>query len=255
MQTAAGKYGWTRDQDDHRDHAYVPVAARRPLPDRVDLRPQCPPVYEQRPLQSCTANALAGAVQFERLRARLKPDFIPSRLFVYYNERKLAGLVGQDSPVPIRDAIKAIKQHGHCPEREWPYDVRKYAVEPPARCYRAAVKYEDLSYRRLQQNLGHIRACLASGHPFVFGFFIYSSFETPAAEKSCVVPMPAQGEKRLGGHAVVAVGYDDRKQLLWMRNSWGTRWGKRGYFQMPYSYITDPDLACDLWTLRLTGSD
>lgn len=253
MHESKGKYGWAADRQDHRDHVYAPPKGGE-LPKQVDLRPQCPPVYEQRPLQSCTANALAGVIQFERLRASLKPDFIPSRLFVYYNERKLAGLVGQDSPVPIRDAIKAVKLHGHCPEHFWPYDAEKYAVEPPQDCYRQAVKYENLSYRRLTQNLAHIKACLASGHPFLFGFYIYPGFETPEAEKTCTVPMPAPGEKSLGGHAVVAAGYDDDKSLLILRNSWGENWGRRGYFFMPYAYITDPKLACDLWTIRLTGA-
>jgi C1A family cysteine protease len=255
MTRSNGKYGWARDREDKRDRAYAPHLDLKKLPQQVDLRPKCPSVYEQRPLQSCTANAVAGAIQFERLRADLKPDFIPSRLFVYYNERKLAGLVGQDSPVPIRDAIKALKQHGHCPEDQWPYDVSKYATEPPQKCYQEAVKYQDLSYRRLEQNLEHIKACLASGHPFMFGFFIYSSFESPAVEKSCVVPLPAAGEKMLGGHAVMAVGYDDRRGNAILRNSWGPHWAQAGYFEMPYAYITDAKLACDLWTLRLTGED
>jgi C1A family cysteine protease len=247
-----GHYGCLRDRPDARDHSYtVPAAVLNKLPSQVDLRPQCPPVYEQRPLESCTANAVAGAIQFERMRHALKPDFTPSRLFIFYNERSLAGITAADSGVPIRDAIKAVKQRGDCPESEWPYDVKKFAERPPESCYRAAVRYMDMSYARLPQDLQHIKGCLAAGQPFILGFMIHASFETPAAEKTCTVPMPQSGDKLVGRHAVMAVGYDDAKGVVILRNSWGPHWGVAGYFYMPYAYISDPGLACDLWAIKL----
>ena len=56
--------------------------------------------------------------------------------------------------------------------------------------------------------------------------------------------------RQLGGHAVMAVGYDDSAERVLVRNSWGTDWGIKGYFTMPYDYISDDNLADDLWTLR-----
>jgi C1A family cysteine protease len=66
-----------------------------------------------------------------------------------------------------------------------------------------------------------------------------------------VLSLPGPKEKLLGGHAVLAVGYDNAKQVFIVRNSWGTSWGQKGYFTMPYAYLTDSSLADDIWTIRL----
>ena len=55
----------------------------------------------------------------------------------------------------------------------------------------------------------------------------------------------------IGGHAVVGVGYDDAKQWFIVRNSWGGQWGMKGYFTLPYAYLTDENLASDFWTIRV----
>lgn len=245
-------FGCIRDKPDSRDHAYAPPAQfLKKRPASVDLRPQCPPVYDQRPLQSCTANAAAGAVQFERRRLKLKPDFIPSRLFIYYNERKMLGTETKDGGAPLREAIKSLAKQGDCPEDLWPYDPAKVDVAPAARCYQDAVKYKDLRYARLTQDLAHLQACLAAGSPFVFAFGVYASFETPEAQKADMPPVPKPGEKLLGNHAVMAVGYEDAGQRFIARNSYGPKWGQGGYFYLPYAYLADPKLAGDFWTVSL----
>ena len=246
-------FGAHRDAPDSRDRIYKP-AALKSFPKSVDLRAQCPAVYDQRPLQSCTANATAAAVQFERMRHGLKPDFTPSRLFIYYNERKLLGTQDKDGGAPLREAIKVLVKHGDCPEHHWPYDAAKVNVEPTQPCYKEAVRYEDMSYERLEQDLSHMRACLASGSPFVMSFGIYSGAETEAARMAETYPTPRPGETLLGNHAVMAVGYDDAGERLLMRNSYGGKWGMAGYFWLPYAYARDPKLAGDFWTLRLKAA-
>ena len=157
----------------------------------------------------------------------------------------------------IRDGIKSVVKQGVCPEDlpgtpagEWPYVIRKFTAKPPKACYTVAMKHQVVSYRRLSQTLNQMKGCLASGYPFVFGFAVYESFETTAVAKTGKVPMPRTGEAMLGGHAVTAVGYNDADQRFIVRNSWGSKWGKKGYCFMPYAYLTDPDLAADFWTIR-----
>ncbi len=70
-----------------------------------------------------------------------------------------------------------------------------------------------------------------------------------------IVPMPGGNEKSLGGHAVLAVGYDDTKQMFLVRNSWGNGWGIGGYFWMPYQYLDDRKLSDDFWTIRTDKAD
>ena len=135
MITLPHHFGSHRDAPDARDRLYTPSAAQlKSIPKSVDLRPQCPPVYDQRPLQSCTANASAAEVQFERMRHGMTPDFTHSRLFIYYNARKRLGTVDKDVGTPLRDAIKALAKEGDCPEPHWPYDAAKVNVAPIEQC-------------------------------------------------------------------------------------------------------------------------
>ena len=246
-------YGWIPDVPDQRDHLYAaPVQYAAELPLKTDLRPKCPPVYDQGQLGSCTANAIGAAIEFDRMKQGLD-DFVPSRLFIYYNERKIEGTVSIDAGAMIRDGIKTVASDGACPEPEWPYVISKFATRPPAKCYRDAQLDRVVSYQRLIQELNQMKGCLASGFPFVFGFTVYESFETEAVSKSGHAPMPAVGERAVGGHAVVAVGYEESKQWFIVRNSWGAGWGMKGYFTMPYAYLLGPGLSQDFWTIRLVG--
>jgi C1A family cysteine protease len=245
-------YGWLPDLPDHRDFQYAVVrhaALAQPAPPLVDLRAQCPPVYDQGALGSCTANAIAGAFQFELMKQKL-PVFNPSRLFIYYNERVLEGQAKVDSGAQLRDGVKSIATLGVCDETLWPYSVSKFATKPTKSLYTKALKNKALQYTRLNNTaINELKTCLAGGNPFVFGFTAYQSFEGDAVAKSGVLPMPSDTESVIGGHAVMAVGYDDQKKAFLVRNSWGDSWGLKGYFYMPYDYITSTNLADDFWTI------
>jgi C1A family cysteine protease len=256
-------YGWRPQLPDSRDLVYAPRLAS--LPPEADLRPSMPPVYDQGQLGSCTGNAIAGAMEYERDRQGL-PDFVPSRLFVYYNERALEGTVSSDSGAVIRDGIKVVNTEGVCPETLWPYDTGMFTVKPPKRCYVAAKKDTAVQYEAIQ-TLGDLKDAIASKLSVVFGFTVYQSFESQAVAQTGVVPMPdTRHEKPVGGHAVVAVGYSDPKGQIVVRNSWGPSWGDQGYFYLPYQYLTGStasadsspingeNLASDFWAIQAVSS-
>jgi C1A family cysteine protease len=243
------RYGWTPDLPDARDYLFsASESVLRALPSRVDLRDDCPPVYDQGQLGSCTANAIGAAFEYMQRKQALT-DFMPSRLFVYYNERQVEGTVGQDSGAMIRDGIKSVNQLGVCPEDIWAYDITRFAEQPPAEAYTQAEDHQATVYQRILPILAQMQGCLAGGTPFVFGFSVYESFESEQVAATGVVPMPSRSERLLGGHAVLAVGYDDQTQRFIVRNSWGTGWGMDGYFTMPYSYLTNRSLASDFWAI------
>jgi len=249
--SAHGGYGWQRDLPDERDFLYAAPLLRFPqgLPAAVDLRPECPPVYDQGQLGSCTANGIGGAIEFDQRKQGTK-EFVPSRLFIYYNERVMEGTVNQDAGAQIRDGVKSVATLGAPPETDWPYDIAKFAQKPPAKAYTDAKQDLVTAYARVAQNLTQMQGCLASGYPFVFGFTVYESFESEEVAQTGVVPMPAHGEAVLGGHCVVAVGYDSKKRVFIIRNSWGTGWGMKGYCTMPFEYLISTHLASDFWTIR-----
>ncbi len=248
-------YGWLPDLPDHRDLFFSAVAPRlAALPRKVDMRSKCSPVEDQGQLGSCTANALVGALEFLELKDGAKFSDL-SRLFLYYNERVIEGTVGEDPGAFLRDGIKSLAKQGVCTEPEWPYKTSRFTKKPTRACYRTAKKHRILSYHRIT-TVDEMRGCLAEGFPFVFGFTVYDAFESAAVAKSGVLNMPGPKEKMAGGHAVMAVGYDDGARRFAIRNSWGTDWGQKGYFTMPYDYLSpDKNLADDFWTVRILQED
>jgi C1A family cysteine protease len=229
--------------------AHPAVAAA--LPAKVDLRPSCPPVVDQGQLGSCTGNAIANAHLFDQMKQKLASPFLPARLFIYYNERVIEGTVASDSGAQIRDGIKTIAQQGVCPEKMWVYNISKFTKKPLTKCYQEALKHTAVSYQRVLQSAAQMKGCLAGGYPIVIGFTVYESFESAAVAKSGVVAMPATGETVVGGHCVLIVGYDDSTQRFTCMNSWSTTWGQKGFFTIPYAYLTDSNLASDFWTVRV----
>jgi C1A family cysteine protease len=241
-------YGWRPDLPDQRDFAFaLPKAIA--LPPKVDMRPQCPPVLNQGQLGSCTANAIASAYEFDQMKQKVAAPFVPSRLFIYYNERVLENSVAQDSGATIRDSVKAVTKWGAPPETLWPYQITKFTIKPPAPAYKAGKAHEAVKYQRVAQTLVGIKTALAGGFPVAYGFSVYESFETPQVAKTGIVPMPAASEKLLGGHANMLVGYDDSTNRFLSKNSWGSAWGMAGYFTIPYDYLTNPKLAQDFWVV------
>ncbi len=242
-------YGWAPDLPDHRDKLYS-VVRKVPakLPSSIDLRPVCPPVADQGELGSCTGNALVGALEFMEMKDN-DPYVELSRLFIYYDERAFEHTVNSDSGAQIRDGIKTLAKKGVCSEKCWPYDISKFTVKPPASCFEEAATHKITVYARIQ-GVDEMKACLAEGYPFVFGFSVYESFESQEVAQTGIVQMPQPDEKQVGGHAVVGVGYDDSEGRFIVRNSWGDAWGMKGYFTIPYEYLGNPNLADDFWAIR-----
>jgi len=245
-------YGWVPDLPDHRDSLYAaPRKFLRALPVRVDLRTHCPPIYNQGQLHSCTAHAIAAAIQFDKMKQSRPEIFVPSRLFIYYNERAIERSIHSDSGAQIRNGIKSVAKRGVCHERLWPYRTRKFRQKPWRKCYTEAAKHPTLTYHRVRRTLPQLKACLASGYPFIFGFWVYKSFHSQKVRHTGRASMPVRHDKVHGGHAVLAVGYDDAQRRFIVRNSWGRKWGMRGYFTLPYDYFTNHHLSQDFWTIRV----
>jgi len=246
------KFGWKRDLPDPRDFKFK-VTVPHDLPPIVDLRPQCPAeVYDQGDLGSCTANALGGAFQFEQMKQNKAANWVPSRLFIYYNEREMEGTINEDAGALLRDGIKSMVDKGVCPETMWPYKTCKFKKRPSEECYSEALNNQVTEYLRISpHSLYEVKHCLSEGYPIAFGFTIFESFMSDSVARTGIAPMPQPNESTLGGHAVLAVGYDDTKQALIVRNSWGKSWGQNGYFYLPYGYVTEANYSADYWTIRV----
>jgi C1A family cysteine protease len=267
--------GWHPDIPDARDHYLDTPAFKRPLqdakarlarapaakpPTQVDNREYCSPVEDQEYLGSCTAHAVVGMLEY-MMRRGIQEHVDLSRLFLYKVTRRLLGWTG-DTGAYIRTTIKAAAAFGAPPELHWPYDISRYDEEPQAFLYSYASNFQALRYARLdpygasgKQTLDTVKYALAAGFVAAFGFPVYSSMT-----ESPYVPYPEPQDALQGGHAVLAVGYDDnvvvedeggkktKEGCLIFRNSWGQDWGESGYGYLPYRYVGDA-LAVDFWTV------
>ena len=240
--------GWLPDVPDHRDLPFR-LAAPRPAPPTADVGALVNPAPDQSTIGSCVGNSSSSGLEAFYRRAGKGPvDF--SRLFVYWHARLLGGFpTSQDTGCYIRDAMKVLAKYGACFEATWPYDISKYTVQPPPAAIAEAEQHQVLYYYRCA-DLDAIRASIGlDGFPVVGGFSVPDSIYSAETTKTGVVRYPAAGNKILGGHAVLFVGYDDTKRLLKFQNSWGTGWGQGGFGYLPYEFMLN-GLADDFWTIR-----
>jgi C1A family cysteine protease len=250
-------YGWVPSRPDPRDHLYsAPYECLMSLPRSVDLRADMPAVYDQGQTNSCVGNAVAAAIEYDWKRQNLTVC-CPSRLFIYWEARRAEGWTDSDGGCIIRDAIKAVVRYGAPHETLWPFDVSQVLVRPSPAAYTDAQLRQAVQYSRVPQSLSQMRACLANKVPWVVGLTLFDGFESDEAMRTGIIDMPTTEELRagpIGGHAVLAVGYDDDAQRFLVRNSWGDEWGQGGYFTLPYAYAQSYQLASDLWRITLMES-
>ena len=238
-------FQWKPDKLDTRDYKYT--VTPKASPNIVDLRAFCSPIENQGSLGSCTGQAIAGAIELLNKRNRKPTDV--SRLFIYYYERLLIGTVNYDSGAYIRDGIKATNHYGASLESYWPYDIRKFKQEPISEAKTDALNRKVTRYERVNDFNGCIDA-LSNGYPVVMGFRVYDSFMSKNVAKTGIMPYPnTKRERLLGGHAVLLVGYNKSKKVFIARNSWGTNWGDKGYFYMPFNVI-NPNMSSDYWIIK-----
>lgn len=249
-------FGWKRDLPDIRDvkldlRAVAKArGVKATLPTSVDLRDSgfSPPVYDQGQLGSCTANAIGGAFEYEQKRQGLS-DYLPSRLFIYYNERVIENTVNEDSGAQIRDGMKAVAKLGVPHETLWPYadDARTFKKKPSTAAFADGLKHQCITYAKVAQTVTQIKTALAAGLPVVFGFSVYESFED-TGDNGMVIPDQGQ---IIGGHAVCIWGYRTIKNVPYavVRNSWASGWGDGGYCYFPLAWLCDTQNASDFWAI------
>lgn len=242
----ANRFGWIRSLPDHRDA--MRMAPVGELPERVDLRPLFPEApWDQGEMGSCIFQAIAAAMQYQQARQGF-PVWMPSRLFMYWNVRQIEGTGSEDAGGQIRNGIKTLNRDGACYEALWPYDAAHFAPKPDPACYEVAENHQSLKYARVPQWPDHIRRALADGYPVIFGATLYRSFESELVAATGDVPYPGRLETPVGGHAMLAVGYEGEQVLV--RNSWGPGWGDGGHARFPMDYLASTNLADDLWIIQ-----
>ncbi len=223
------------------------------LPTNIDLSTNLDFIYDQKSLGSCTANSTGWLYRYYR------QNFNPSRLHLYYFTRLFDEFEG-DNSVKIDDgstlfqSMNVLKKKGVVPDKIYPYNIKKFNVKPPRFLNKIASRNKIKSFQLVNQDINSIKSVLSSGDPFVFGIMVYSSFLNSSVFSDGIIPYPnISTERFLGGHALVAIGYDDNTQLIKCVNSFGRSWGDNGYAYIPYNYILNTSLTDDLWMITNNG--
>lgn len=245
------RYGRIPDLPDIRDLKFS-VVTPTPVLDFADCTGKMPPIVNQGDLGSCTANAVAAAYYATLTPGQKLVIVAVSRLFVYYWERYIENTVNFDSGASVKDSVAAVHTYGAPPETSWPYDIRRFKVKPSGPVIKEALNHQATLYMSVAQTANELRHALMTNFPVLMGFTVYESFESDQVARTGIVPMPTRNEKVLGGHAVVIVGYDQRRpanQTWKLRNSWGTTWGDHGYFYVSDEFMFS-ELCSDFRTIR-----
>lgn len=242
--------GWRPQIPDHRDLKYGSVLAvtATPLPPSTNNRALIDWNYDQGKYNSCTGYSAASFVRF-LLKKDKGIEFDPSKTFIYTNERIIEGDQNTDDGAYIRTAMQVLTTDGACSESDWPFADSTFFTKPSDKAYADAKQDVIKVYMAVENNLTIMKQCLAEGYPFLFGMEVFASMMTIWVAHDGIVPMPSPNEKVEGGHAVLAIDYDDSKQTITVLNSWGKDWGDRGFFHLPYAFFTD-GLVDDCWTAR-----
>lgn len=246
------RFGCIPDTLDQRDYLFAARRSGKPLPaayDVLSLLSSPLPVLDQGELGSCTAHGVTEALRFDHL-LHAGTDLPLSRLQLYYDSRALEGTIASDAGAQIRDVVKSAAKTGVAPEKLWPYNVDQFEVRPTKKVYTAAKKDEALSYARVAISADALKAALFTGHPVVIGISVYESFEADKAAATGVIPMPKKKEQMLGGHCMLATGWDDETSTFTVRNSWGPDWGDKGNCHIPYAYLGSAALGADYWSIK-----
>jgi len=220
------------------------------LPPQVDLRAHCTAVEDQKSLGSCTANAAVGALEYHRKKNGIDPSDL-SRLFVYYNTRRLKGRIDEDCGASIAESMAAVLAYGAPRADFWPYEPeRRWREEPPEEVYQNAALNEAVQYARVAPGAGVLGA-LAAECPVCFGIFLPKLAYDVAGQTGAFPELTEEqwaGEPA-GGHAMLLVGYDLLRKLYLVRNSWGTGWGDGGYATLPFAAMERGAPAEGFWVL------
>jgi C1A family cysteine protease len=247
-------YGWRPSLPDPRDVVADPSEIE--VLEEVDPRGEyMTDVYDQRHLGSCTANAVAAAIDAARIVDELDPIY-PARLGIYWFERFLEhSPADQDTGAYGRDGFKAARKFGVLPESDWPYTddtgAPDFTSDP-----RTSANWDDDhwvlpdKYKAVRRSLIDFKQVLSNRQTIAFGFRVPKSFETAEIARTGIMVDPDPKDLTPDGHEVLAVGYlKDQPHYCLVRNSWGSDWGIGGYFLMPWLWLLEPGLTSDFRTI------
>ena len=231
--------GFVREPDSVFQQFTVGVRFRNFLPPEVDLAARFPTPGNQGSQSSCTAWAVGYAMRsfYEGKRQNwsfASNDQLISPAYIYNSLHKYSG--DCNAGVAISAALELLEKNGAPTLAVFPYTEGDCSVAPDPKAASVAPEFRIRSWRAINAKvLDDAKGQIRLGNPVVFGMDISESFENlegDAVYDDTTTP-------RIGGHAMVLVGYSERRQAFKVINSWGTDWGDKGFAWISYRAIKE----------------
>tara|TARA_B110000208_G_C11799546_1_gene441260 strand:- start:2051 stop:2863 length:813 start_codon:yes stop_codon:yes gene_type:complete len=243
-------YGWIPDHPNYNDNTYDAPIKNLLINRKIDLRLNCPGICNRKNIGSSVAHAICYVYEYNIIKHDMNNIFIPSKLFLYFNQRLLKHTQEFDCGSSIRDGLSILDKIGICSEVVYPYDISLIYDKPSDEIYEEASHNKGIEYYKIKPIITNIKTLLQDSIPIIFGFGIYSSFENQVSDNGFTIKIPQENEKFIGGSCGVCVGFNDEKQAFIIMNSKGVEWGDKGYFYMPYLYLTNNNLCSNFWIIK-----
>jgi C1A family cysteine protease len=232
------------------------------LPVSIDLRTKLPPVRNQGDRGTCVAYATAALREYLLGAQSTGADL--SEQFLYWACKERDGYAGAGTWIKI--GMDVLQELGVCPESVWPYDAMIVVDNeghgpPPANAASEAAPFQVAGFTSLNARwIDALREVLANGAPVAVSMDVYQSCQRPYTYRMGDVRLPLPDEAKLGGHAMLLVGYVDDAEVpgggyFIVRNSWGEAFGydgeiAPGYCRLPYEYLRQ--YGIEAFTAELT---
>ena len=244
------KLAYKFQNTDSRDYKYQAVSTNVPSSSTTLQNIASKYILNQGDLGDCVSNAFALCITI-----MTNGQLQISRLLHYAFTRIMEDTpLSDDSGLYVRDGCKSISKYGVCLENKWSYNITNYNILPDLSVINTSKYLQNYSYVFLNQDIQVLKTYLSTKKsPIVFGFMVYSSFMNIGSNG--IVPLPNTSTETLqGGHCALIIGYNDSTQQFICANSWGKYWGDKGFFYMPYKYISNASLSSDFCGLQFTYS-
>jgi len=176
---------------------------------------------------------------------RKNKEYNLSEQWVYWNAKKIDPWPGEEG-TNFRSALKVVHKIGVPIEGGWPYSDDPVNIGEPSKWAHLIARWSSIdSYWRIDNNVDAIKRALVEG-PVMIGMQCFE--EMYGTLTKGIIPYPAKPAEVWSYHAVLAVGYDDEREEICMKNSWSKFWGDAGYGYLPYKYINE--LCWDHWAVK-----
>ena len=171
------KFGLKLDKYDEHDYCLDIKYHHVDLPKSFNMKDQVKNIFDQGDINSCSANSIPNQIMLSSKDKSI--DFIPSRLFIYFNARLLANnnkMPLVDEGVSLRDSYRALSIYNYLDEKYYKYNKENKNETPKNDIHSLAKQTEPTitQYRKILPRIYNMQYILFIHKlPIVCGLSIY----------------------------------------------------------------------------------